>query len=308
MKGIELSRKYYEEIGLPTLKKLFGDKLNKLAFGLVGHGSECFGFDDEISTDHDYEPGFCIWISEQDEKEFGFRLMRAYSKLPKEYCGYKCIEKSLSGSDCRGVMTIGDFYMQYTGRRGAPESLEDWLYTPSAYLAEATNGVVFNDPSGEFSKIRNEILYGMPEDVRLKKIASCAFKMAQSGQYNYMRCIKHGEIGSARIALNIFVEECSQIVFLLEKKHAPYYKWIFRAMKQLPKYGNIAYKLEKLLILPYDNVSQIELLIEEISADIVRILKYQSISSSSSDFLEAHAYSVNEKIKDHNLRNMSVIL
>ena len=40
----------------------------------------------------------------------------------------------------------------------------------------------------------------MPEDVRAKKIGSCALKAAQSGQYNYARCIKHGEDGAAMLA------------------------------------------------------------------------------------------------------------
>ena len=60
MKGLELSKKYYDEYK-DILFEEIGDLKSYLAFGLVGSGSECYGFDDEISKDHDFEPGFCIF-------------------------------------------------------------------------------------------------------------------------------------------------------------------------------------------------------------------------------------------------------
>ena len=79
MKGIEISRAFYEEYGKPMIEKEFSEYADRIAVGLVGHGSECFGFDDEISCDHDFEPGFCLWLRDEDEKSIGFRLFRAYS-------------------------------------------------------------------------------------------------------------------------------------------------------------------------------------------------------------------------------------
>jgi hypothetical protein len=308
MQGIELSKAYFEEFGRPMLEREFSDYLDRIAVGLVGHGSECFGFDDEISTDHDFEPGFCIWLTDEDEREFGFRLFRAYSKLPKEFMGIKCRDKSALGSKEKGVFTISEFYKTYTGRNGAPECWQDWLYTPSHYFAEATNGTVFCDPLGEFSRIREEIKNGMPEDVRLKKIASCALHMAQSGQYNYKRCISHGEIGAARLALNEFVKYCAEIVFLLEKRHAPYYKWIFRAMRSLQSLPHMADKLETLLTMPHDETLMIELGIEEISSEIIAEFKRQKITEATCNYLESHAYSINDKIENSEIRNLPVIL
>ena len=87
MTGLELSRAFWEEYGRPMLDEKFPEYAERIAAGLVGHGSECFGFDDEISRDHDYAPGFCLWITEEDERLMGFRLFRAYASLPAEFRG-----------------------------------------------------------------------------------------------------------------------------------------------------------------------------------------------------------------------------
>ncbi len=308
MQGIELSRSFYEEFGKPMLERDFPEYLDRIAVGLVGHGSECFGFDDEISHDHDFEPGFCMWLCDEDDERIGFKLFRAYSKLPNEYKGFALKEKSLYGSNTKGVMKTSDFYKQYTGRCGAPETIEDWLYTPSHYLAEATNGEVFCDTLGEFTKIRNEIKHGMPEDVRLKRLASCAFIMAQSGQYNYARCLAHGESGAARLALTEFVKSGIKTVFLLNKEHMPYYKWAFRAMSRLKRLGEWSAPLASLLDTPNSCAKQNIETIEAFCAAVAAEMKTQNISSAESDYLESHAYNITEHIRDNKLRNMPIML
>ena len=67
MKGIELCERFYHEYGAPMLDESFGDIKHLLAVGIMGSGSECFGYDDELSWDHDFEPGFCIFLPEKSE-------------------------------------------------------------------------------------------------------------------------------------------------------------------------------------------------------------------------------------------------
>ena len=90
MKGLELSQKFYETYGAPMLHTQFAPFEEIIAVGLCGSGSECFGFDDEISRDHDFEPGFCLFLPGEDviDRRTSFLLERAYAKLPKEFLGF----------------------------------------------------------------------------------------------------------------------------------------------------------------------------------------------------------------------------
>ena len=302
MKGLEEAKLLYEQQGKAWLHALFPELENRIAVGLAGHGSECFGYDDELSRDHDFEPGFCLWLTDEDDIRFGPRLARAY----RENLVGAASAKSAMGEKKLGVLRISDFYRRYTGCSGAPESLEHWLSLPSYSLAEATNGQIWRDDLGEFTKIREALLHGMPEDVRLKKIAARAVEMAQSGQYNYTRCLRHGEAGSAQLALTEFVKSCCSIVFLLNRRHEPYYKWVFRAMSECNTLSSLKDALEFLLLGENDSVLK-EGVIEDICSQVIAELKTQNLTDSSSDYLEDHAFEVQERIISRSLRSMHIM-
>lgn len=306
MKGLELSRAYFEEHGKPMLERDFHDVIDRIAVGLVGHGSECYGFDDEISRDHDFEPRFSIWLTEEDERRFGFKLFRAYRNLPKTYRGVSLQARSLQGDTARGVQTISSFYRYYTGCDGAPETLEAWVRIPSFYLAEVTNGEVFCDPLGQFSEIRQQITQEMPFDARKKRLASALFIMAQSGQYNVLRCIRHGEYGAASLALSRFAENALQVIYLLNFRYAPYYKWAFKGAKSLSVLKREGELLEKLLCEGVNvNAPQI---IEEIVNGVIKALVDQGYASYCGDFLEPYAIGIQQSIADHTLRHMPIVI
>ena len=308
MKGLEEARKFYEEAGAEMISRNFGELENRIAVGLVGHGSECFGFDDQTSRDHDFETGFCLWLTKDDEEKIGFRLMRAYDKLVKSVNGERADRVVENGF--QGVFVTSDFYRRYTGCDGAPKTWQDWLYTNSAYFAEATNGEVFRDDLGEFTKIRNEILHGMPEDVRAKKIGSCSLKAAQSGQYNYARCLAHGEEGAAMLALFEFVTNAIELAFLLNRKHCPYYKWALRSMDGLDKFAELKQPLEYLLTADNDKAGQSvkKAIVEDISLALANEINAQFDLGVEGGFLEPYAYAIQKRIKNSDIRNLHIVL
>ena len=83
MKGMELSKEYFYKIVLPTFQKNLEDILPLCAFGLVGEGSECFGFDDNISQDHDFGPSVCILLREKEYSKYHKKILETLNKLPK---------------------------------------------------------------------------------------------------------------------------------------------------------------------------------------------------------------------------------
>jgi len=307
MQALEIARSWYENILNPHLAEEFPAERSRIAVAMAGRGSECFGFDDDISRDHDHIIGVMLLLTEDDERKFGFPLERFYRRMRKEFPPATAVSAASRCGDLEhGVTIIGDFYRRHLGITAAPQSLEQWLYIPEYALAEAVNGEVFCDELGEFTRIRHSLLHDMPEDVRKKKLAARAAVMAQSGQYNFMRCIKHGEPGAAALALGEFVRTAISMIFLLNKRYAPYYKWSFRAMRQLPKLSEQADSLTALLLNTTAPENQAQN-IEAIAGAIIAELQRQNLTDSASDYLEDHAFSIMQTIRDRKLRTLHVM-
>ena len=306
MKGMELSRKYWEELGRPAFETGCPEVLEKASVGLVGEGSECFGFDDEISRDHDWGPGFCVWLSDADMKDFGMKAASVYAALPEDFMGFKRLNVSAMTQGRVGVMSSGSFYARYTGFDRVPASIYEWRCVPESGLAVATNGEVFQEGCTDFARVREGLLGFFPNDLRKKKLAMHCALAAQSGQYNYSRCAHRGEMVAAFIALSEFIKHVQSVIFLLNRRYMPYYKWTHKAMKTLPLLGMaLAPRIER-LIGNEEYPVKIDL-IEDISSQIIMVLKQQHLSGSDSDFLLNHAESIQGRIEDPQLRQMHIM-
>ena len=329
MKGLDLCRQYYFDIGRPLLYEKFPEVMPRCAAGLVGDGSECLGYDDDISQDHDFGPGFCLWLTAEDFRAYGAQIQEAYDSLPDGFLGYRR-QVSARGGGRVGVMEIHSFYSRYIGQEQPPKDLMRWLYLPEDKLCQVSAGEVFEDPLGEFSAIREVLRKYYPEDVRIKKIAACAARMAQSGQYNYGRLMLRQDTVAASIALDEFLRNAMKMIWLFNKRYAPYYKWTWHGLNELKKAGELkalsdAVPLIRELSVTPDQSSAWEdlrkegkggvvntadrkvALIEEICRITGSQLRKAGLSDCREDFLELYTWDIMSRIRDERLSRCHVM-
>ena len=310
MKGLELSKQFYETYGKEMLEGSFSDYLPVISVGLLGGGSEVLGFDDEVSADHDFEPGFCIFLPGEDviDRKVAFQMERSYAKLPDEFMGYKRQKLSPVGGARHGVIRQEDFLIQKTGKKDGRLNTYEWLKIPTQYLLEVTKGELFFDGSGDFTKIR-ESLAVMPRDVRLKRLAGHLLLMSQSGQYNFPRMVKRNDLPAAGICAYEYVKNAIAAIYLINNEYMPYYKWQFRGLKELDILSELALPLEFIVTAPNDNsyVNEKYDRIELIATEVIGELISQGITSAVCGDLEKHAYSVNDYVNDGDLRNLNIL-
>lgn len=306
--GMAMARDLYQQKGKSMLLSRFPEYEKYMAVGLVGEGSECFGFDDEYSRDHDFQPGFCIWLPEEIHQKIGASLQDAYGQLE----GEAQIPGSLvtgTGNGRRGVFSTSEFYRRYIGTPGVPKDNVEWLMASETGLATATNGEIFTDHYGEFTTIRKQLLEFYPEDVFLKKLTARLAGMSQSGQYNYLRSMKRGDSAAACMAASEFIKAAAGAFYLLRKTYMPFYKWMFRGMESLEGGREMAFMLARLARIPDDpeRAEEKSQRIEEICILIREELNRMGLSGSRENFLVAHGEALMSKIQDPRIRNLPML-
>ena len=274
--GLELCRRYYEEYGRPMIAGKFHAYESRIAVGLVGKGSDCFGYDDILSQDHDFGPRFVMWITRKVYDEIGEELQEAYEKLPSQFMGVDRIE-TFHGKDRAGVLIIEEFYKNLLGfdlvgmlahnnedTASGKESLDTikcWLSVQEYALAAAVNGEVFRDDEGIFTQYRSMLSAYYPKAVWYRKIAQTCALFSQSGQYNLPRMRRRGQLVSAELAKAECAKQAMKLYYLLNRKYAPHDKWLYRGMPQNPQMTlgedgmenlSVPELVEKISLLPAD--------------------------------------------------------
>lgn len=333
--GMELARDFWEQAGKPMLQSRYPDYAERIAVGLVGYGSECFGFDDALSRDHDFAPRFCLWLTDEDYAAIGTALQEDYEYIAHAWRSeHSSADLPDSPTTPRaqgtmrrdGVFRIGDFFETLTGYREAPpqDAPHEWLALDESTLATATNGRIFADALGIFSKTRQGFTF-MPEDVRLSLISRRLGMLSQAGQYNLPRMLQRGDGAAAMTSIHEFTQAAISLVFLVNNPvsvgYAPYYKWRFAALRRLSRrmatrLPGVCAQLEEILHLasaacfgvpgttaehkastmatpPADRINAI---IERICADIVSELQREGLTRSQETFLEWQRPYVEEHI------------
>ncbi|MCC4116663.1 DUF4037 domain-containing protein [Aromatoleum toluclasticum] len=306
MNGLTLAERYFERYGGELLAGEFAAWRDRIAVGLAGDGSDCLGFDDEQSRDHDWGPGFCLWLNDEEYAAIGASLQQAYDRLPKFFDGF-ARSTTEWGEGRVGVLQTGAWYKQYVGHPDGPQTLFDWLRVPEKYLAACTSGRVFHDPLDDFSRRRRRLLAFYPEDVRLAKIAARCMSIGQAGQYNFTRALGRGEAFVAQYAETSFCNDLMSLVYLLNRRYAPYYKWRHRGLPELPRLGRIVHERIAAMTAASDADGK-RAHIDALCAVTVAELQAEGLTGSDSPFLVDHGPLIHERIEDPAMRRLSVLI
>ncbi len=304
-KGLDVAEAYFFDICFPMLQEKFSKELPRMAAGLAGEGSECLGFDDILSRDHDWGPSFQIFIPKSDLGIYGRKLQDEIDRLPKSYACFEARNECELGAGRIGVIAIEDFYDKFLSIHNVPENSRVWLAMEDFALSTATNGRIFLDNYGQFTEIREGLLAHYPKDVLHKKIAYQCTQAAQSGQYNLPRCLQRKEYVAAHHALDAFLSSYAKLIYLINRVYCPYYKWEHRGLLNLSLMGEETYQELNSLALSSltEKENYIVFTAENLCKKLADYFRENGMSESDSDFLLDHAPQILQKCKEESIRN-----
>ena len=306
---IEKNRRFYNEYVTDMIHTRFGAYEDRIAAGIAGEGSDCFGYDDVISRDHDFGTGVCLWLTDEDMEIFGRDLSYAYNELVDS------AERSFYTErlrERRGVMTVHDFYSNILqidcDTKNCVITEAQWYALDHSCLKTATNGAVFRDDPGVFTAFRKLLLSYYPESIWHRRLAEKLHEYAASLQVNYSRCMVRRDTVAAAMCKANGMSAAMELFFLLKREYPPYYKWTFRALNDLDKSGEFSAKIQELADTAIDTSAwedtkyhpnrpnykdRIVSLAEEIASLIVAMMRVTGLTKNVDLYLESY---VNEML------------
>ena len=242
--GRELNRLYYSEAVAPIISSDFP----KLRYGaaLIGPGSDVLGYDSERSTDHGWGPRLLLFLAQDDLHSIARSLSERLSgRLPATYRGFATsfanpingVEKTEPAAAGRvahsvEIRSLRDFVRGMLNIDLAlPLKNVDWMLMPQEQLLEITSGEVYRDDFGELAQLR-ETLAWYPRDVWILLMAAGWKRIAQEEPF-VGRCGESGDELGSRIVCARIVRDLVRLSFLIERRYAPYSKWLGTAFSRL---------------------------------------------------------------------------
>ena len=239
--GRELSGLLFAEVVRPILAAGF-PSLNYAA-ALIGTGSEVLGFDDDMSRDHDFGPRMFIFLRSADSAAREAIHAALDRELPTAFRGFAVdMPKSrlsarfnVDGRQ-RSHRVIPLVFDEFVAIHFGPSTdiswdVVDWLTVSSQSLLEFTAGEVFHDGPRELTTWREHLSW-YPHDVWLYLLAA-GWQRIREEEHLWQRAGWRGdELGAGVLGARL-VRDVIRQCFLIERRYAPYPKWLGRAFAAL---------------------------------------------------------------------------
>lgn len=245
--GLELSRLLYEEGVRPLLDEALPGL--RYAAARVGAGSEVLGFDTPRSADHEWGPRLELFLTAEDAARHGTALHHLLrERLPKEVRGWPTHFRQAEADGPIGHMTPTDGPVDHRvglyeagrwladrlgpGAATGEPSTADWLAMPQQRLAEVTGGAVFHDGPGTLTAARERLRW-YPDQV-WRYLLACQWQRVSQEEAFVGRCAEVGDDLGSAVTTARLVRDLMRLTFLLERRYAPYGKWLGSAFARLP--------------------------------------------------------------------------
>lgn len=224
--GAALSRAFYRDAVRPLLAG------QPHAAALLGWGSDVLGYDTERSTDHGWGPRLLVLLPEAgQEREWTARLEE---RLPERFGGWPVRYgwDDVPPQHWVGVTTLAAWCQDHLGVDAtAGLSTRDWLTVPQQRLLGVVAGAVHADPDGSLARLRAGLAW-YPDDV-WRWLVACQWARTAAEEAFVARTAEVGDdVGSAVVAARQ-TRELLRLALLLERRYAPYSKWLGTAFARL---------------------------------------------------------------------------
>ncbi|MGI8721239.1 MAG: DUF4037 domain-containing protein [Geodermatophilaceae bacterium] len=232
MSGQELSRRFHAEVVGPVVRGVLGEM--HYAAAMLGDGSDVLGYDDGISPDHDFGPSVQLVLPPEVDPE---PLLAGLAQLPTRYEGCPVFFGSTSAANgwSQGQPAVTTPEKLFRARLGFDPAvridLADGLTAPTQILATLTSGPVFHDPAGLLTQ-RRAALGWYPDDVWRYALAAGWLRIDQEEPFVGRTGGSGDDLGSRIIAARIARDQM-KLAFLIDRRWAPYSKWLGRAFAEL---------------------------------------------------------------------------
>jgi hypothetical protein len=237
--GLEVSRAFYDEV----VSELVGDVPHAAA--LLGFGSDVLGYDTARSTDHGWGPRLQLFVAAEDVEHV---LKAVDAGIPDDFRGWPTRYgwDDVAVTHHVEVVALRDWLLARLGfdpREGM--ELVHWLATPQQLLLEVTRGGVHHDPEGELTAVRDALAW-YPQEVWVWLLA-CQWRRIDQEEPFVGRTAEVGDELGSRIVAARLVRDLVRLAFLLERRYAPYSKWLGSAFRELAAAKTLAPALTDVL-------------------------------------------------------------
>jgi hypothetical protein len=221
--GIALSRSYFEGVVAPLLTQHVPKV--RYAAARVGPGSDVLGLDDAMSRDHDWGLRLQMFVDDADCEQVRSALEQdlpvRYGGLPVRF-GFSADPTERVRVDVTSVSAFAEQQLGFDPCGPAVSSV-DWLSLTGQSVLEVVTGAVFEDQTGELTRLRDALVW-YPDEIWWFVVACDWQRIDQQLPLMGRAGARGDQLGSRTIAARI-VDVAVHLAFMLSREWPPYSKW-----------------------------------------------------------------------------------